>query len=390
MSRVITLAALLTKRTAAYYYKVGLGIATRIGLPVTSWQVGDPTRVQFNVESEYFEALDAVASGYVGSGFLDFAEGIWRYVTAKQGFNVDVPEATTATTDVVLTNPSFFAYDDIAPNDLTFKNSITGKTYHNTTGGNLPAKVGVTSGTLTVTVVADEAGSDSSAGAGEIDELVTTLGDTTCTNPVAAIAVDEQDWEVTKIQCREKQDSWSANGPKGAYSVVARDRKKSSTAAVTRVRVYGDSDVGEVTVYLAGPSGAVSETDRALVETGILKWATPLCVTPIVLACTNVVVPITYSLWVYKKVNKTAAEIAEAVEKALEQMFASRDIGGDIIPPATTGKLYVSLIESTIRNVFPEAFRVVVALPAADVALTNGQVAALGTVTPTITIVVNP
>ncbi len=387
--RTITLASLLVKHTQAEIYRYGLAIAKRVGLPVTSWQAGDPTRVQFQVESEFLEGLEEAASGYIGSGFLDFAVGIWRAITAKQYFNVDIPEATFATTDVVLTNPKGGVYD-IEPNDLTFKNVVTGKTYHNTTGGHLPAKVGPVNGTLTVTVEADEAGSDSSASATEIGELVTPLGSVTCSNAVAATGLDEQDWDTTKLQCREKQDSWSPNGAKGAYSTTARDRKKSGTGAVTRVRVYGDSEVGEVTVYLAGAGGAVSETDRALVELAILKWSTPICHTPTVLACTNVVVPVTYSLWVYKKVNKTAEEIAEAVESALEAMFAARDIGGDIIPPATTGKLYASLIKSTIEKVFPEAFHVDVTLPADDVPLAQGEVAALGTVTPNVTLVVDP
>jgi hypothetical protein len=102
------------------------------------------------------------------------------------------------------------------------------------------------------------------------------------------------------------------------------------------------------------------------------------------------VVPVTYELWVYKSVNKSSAEVAEGVEAALEQMFAARPIGGDIVYPATTGQLYRSLIESTIRSVYPQAFRVAVALPAGDTPLTNGQVAALGAIGATVNVVVDP
>jgi hypothetical protein len=109
-----------------------------------------------------------------------------------------------------------------------------------------------------------------------------------------------------------------------------------------------------------------------------------------VLSVTTVSVPITYELWIYKSANKSAAEVEEDVEEALEQMFAVRPIGGDIIPPDTTGKLYKSMIESTIRSTFPEAFRVSVSLPAGDTSLTNGQLAILGTITPTVNIVTDP
>jgi hypothetical protein len=46
--------------------------------------------------------------------------------------------------------------------------------------------------------------------------------------------------------------------------------------------------------------------------------------------------------------------------------------------------MFKSLIESTIRGVYPDdCFRVSVSAPAGDTALTNAQVAALGTVTAT-------
>lgn len=387
--RVTTLATLLVQHTKAEIYKYALGIATSIGLPVSSWQAGDPTRAAFFVEAEFLESLEAQRVGFTGSGFLDFAVGIWRPVIAKQGFNVDIPEARAATTTVTLTNTKGGVYD-IDPGDLTLKNTTTGKTYHSTTGGHLPAKVGAVNGTLDIVVVADEPGSDSSAGAGEIDALVTTLGTVTCSNALAAIGVDEQDWTITKQQCQDKLGSFSPNGPREAYRYVARNPDLTGTNAITDARVYGDSDVGEVTVYLRGPSGAVAESDRALVETAILKYATPLCVTPTVLSCTNVVVPITYSLNLYKSANKTATDAAADILTALEALFAGRPIGGDIVAPATTGKLYRSLIESTILRVFPQAFNVVVALPAGDTTILNNEVAALGTVTPTVTLVVDP
>src|SRR5262249_39771218 len=159
---------------------------------------------------------------------------------------------------------------------------------HNTTGGNLPAKVGVVNGTLTITVIADEAGSGSSAGAGEIDTLVTTSLGVTCSNATAAVGTDEQDESVTRQQCPDKLGSLSPNGPVDAYRYVARNSALTGSTAITRVRAYPDSDTGDVLVYLAGPSGAISSADRALAETAIADWATPLCITPTVSSATNV------------------------------------------------------------------------------------------------------
>lgn len=380
----VSLSSLLIQETKAAIYSAGLAIASAIGLPVTAWQAGDPSRALFNLEAETLEKLEEVVVGYIQSGFLDYSAGEWLKILAEQVYGVTVPDPTYATTDVVLTNAGGGVYD-LEAGDLTLKNSSTGKTYHNTTGGHLAA-----GGTLTVTVVADEAGSDSSAAATEIDELVTTLLGVTCSNATAAIGVDAQDEAVTRQQCRDKLGSLSPGGAKEAYAYVSRNADLTGTSAITRVRVYSDSDTGDVTVYLAGPSGAVAEADRALVEEAILEQVTPLCITPTVLSASAVTINITYELWIYQSVGKSAADIKADIETALESMFAARPIGGDIVAPATSGKMYTSLIDSTIRSVFSQAFRVSVTVPASDTALTNGQVAALGTVTGTVHIEKDP
>lgn len=386
----ISLASLILQVTKAEIYQFALGVANSVGLPVSSWQPGDPTRSLFNVEAELHSGpLQDSIVGFIRSRFLDLATGEWLKIKASQDYGVTVPGATYATADVVLTNASGGVYT-IEAGDLTLKNTVTGKTYRNTSGGTLAARTGAVNGTLTVSVEADEAGSDSSAGAGEIDELVTTLLGVTCSNALAAVGTDEQDAETTRAQCRARLARISPNGPSGASVDVARDSELTGTSNITRVRSYGDSTTGVVTTYLAGPSGAVVEADRALVEAAILQWATPLCITPVVLSCAAVSVPVTYELWLYKSCNKTAAEVAADVQTALETMLAAEPIGGDIIAGAATGKLYQSLIASTIRGVFPQAFRVTVSAPAGDTTLTNGQVAALGTVTPTINLVVSP
>lgn len=383
----VSLATLLVEETKEAIYNTGIAVARAIGLPVDTWQAGDPSRSLFHVEAETLSTLESTAAGYISSGFLDYASGEWLKILAEQQYGVTVPEATYATTTVTLTNTGGGYYPDIEAGDLTFKNSTTDKTYRNTSGGTLASGPGTT---LDVTVVADEAGSDSSAAATEIDTMVTQLTGVTCSNAEAAVGTDEQDESVTRAQCRAKLDSLSPNGPKGAYDYVARDPDLAGTSACTRSRTYSDSDTGDVTVYLAGPSGGVVEADRALIEEAILDYATPLCITPSVLAATNVTVAVTYSIWLYNSVNEDASEIEEAIEAALEAMFADRPIGGDIVPPATTGKLYQSLIVSTIRSVYPEAFRVTVSAPAADTDLDNGQVAVLGTVTSTINLIADP
>lgn len=385
----VSLATLLIQATKAQILNYALGIAQNLGLPVTSWQAGDPTRSLYMLESELLSTLESVVVGFISSGFLDFAHGDWLNVKAKQDFGVDVPGATFASTSCVLTNSGGSVFDDIEVGAITAKNTSTGKTYRNVTGGALAAAVGMTPATLALSFTADEAGADSSAGEGEIDDLVTTMLGVTISNPTAAIGLDAQDESTTVQQCRDKLGSLSPDGPKEAYAYVARNPDLAGTRAATRVRVYSDSDTGDVTVYLASSSGPIAEPDRALIETAILTWATPLCITPTVLSATGVAVAVTYTVWLYKSANKTADEAKADILAALENMIATRPIGGDIIPPAATGSLYASLIESTIRAVYPQVFRVVITLPG-DTSLGNGQVATLGAVTGTVNLVVDP
>ena len=377
----ISLASLILTETRAAIYNYALGIATSLGLPVTSWQVGDPTRSLYHVLSAKLAAFESNITGYIKSGFLDHSEDVWLKVNAEQTYGVEVPAATYAETTVVLTNSSTTALYIIDPGDLTFASSVTGKTYRNTTGGTL--SVGPAT-TLSVTVVADEAGSDSSAGATEITRLVTALDGVTCTNATAAVGIDEQAESVTKQQCKDMQDATSPDGARGAYAYFVRNPTYGGTSAITRVRTYGDSTTGIVTVYLAGPSGGSSAADVALAQLAIVTWCLPLCITPVVAAATNVTIAVTYELWLYKSCNKTVAEVRTAVSAALGVLFSQRPIGGDAVAPATTGKIYQSDILATIVKAIPEGFRASVSAPSGDTALTAGQVAVLGAVTGTI------
>lgn len=368
-----TLSTLLIEEDQASILAAGLALAATLGVPTTSWQPGDPTRSLYMLEALILEQLEQVVVGFIQSGFLDYAQGEWLTVVAQQVFGVTVPPATFAETDVTLTNSGGGVYL-IDPGDLTFKCSATGATYHNTTGGTLSGP-----GTLDVTVVADVAGSASSAGATEIDTLVTTLLGVTCSNAAAAIGQDVQSAAATIAQCRNKLGSLSPNGPAAAYSYVALNPTLTGINTITRVRVYPDSSQGIVQIYVAGASGAVSGGDVTAVYNAINEWATPLCITTEVSSAAPITINITASIWVYANVNQTNTQIEAAVQSALQSFFAARPIGGDIIPPAATGFVYNNMIASVIAGVFPgSTFDVAISGPVSDTSMPIGGVAQLG------------
>lgn len=390
-----TLSSLLVRKTKAEIYQLGLDAAELAGLTTTSWDTGDPTRSLYHYLAAVLDALEDIAVSFISGVSLELAaeraaetgDDTWLRIAAYELSGYVPTDATYAETSCTLTNPGGGVYE-IRAGDIIAQNSSTGALYHNEDGGTLAAGPATT---LALTFVAEEPGSDSNAGANEIDTLITKLDDVTITNATAAVGIDAESPTAIVAGAREKKGIFSPNGPRDSYNYVAKRSELTGVTTITRSRSVGDSDTGDVALYVAGPSGAVGGSDVTAVQDAIAEWSTPLCITPTVQSANDVIVPVTYTIWLYESVNKTQAEVEEAIADALETLFATRPIGGDIIPPATTGKLYVSLVLSEIRNVFPaHVFRVTLALPAIDVALAVDEVAVLGAVTPNVNFVTPP
>ncbi len=382
---LVTLASLIVEETKAQIYARGLAIAASYGLTTTSWAPGDPTRSLFHFISQILASLEVGVAGYVRSGFLDYAEGDWLTLQAEQVYDVDRVAGTFAETTITLTNAGGAVYI-IEAGDLTFQDSTTKKTFRNTSGGTLAA-TGDPGGDdeLELDIVADEIGSDSSAAAGDIDALVTPLLGVTCANATAALGLDEESDASLRDRCRAKLGTLSATGPRDAYDFVVRDASKyaAETTDITRSRTVSDSTTGDVQVYVAGTSGAVAGASVTEAQSIVEEWAAPQCITPTVSNATEVVVPVTYEVWIYESVGEETATIEAKIAEDLATMLSVRPIGGDIIG-VSAGKLYQSLIASTIKASYPaHTFRVSVTAPAGDTTLAINEVAVLGTVTAT-------
>lgn len=381
------LADLIIEETKAAIYTFALSIASSpsIGLDTTTWRPGDPTRSLYHVVSEKLASWESVVAAFIRAGFLDYATGDMLKIHAYQQFGYEADEATFGTCTCTLTNASGAVYVYEA-GDVTAKNTATDKTYRNTTGGTLNA-----GSTLSLTFTADEAGSDSNAAVGEIDDIVSGDLGVTIANTTACIGQDEESEASIVAGCRAKLGSLSAAGPAKAYEYVALASALTGDTESTRVRVYADSDTGDVSVILAGDAGGVSGTAVTAVEAALVEWAAPLTITPAVSSAAAVPIAVTYTLWIYDRVADDQTTIENAIEAALLAAFAARPIGGDIIPPATTGKVYADKIKAVIESVYEDdTFRVSMSAPAADTSLAVDEVATLGTVTPTITFVASP
>ena len=363
---VLSLAQLLVAETQTAIYDRAIALAKSALLPVTSWAPGDPTRSLYHLLSTTLANAEATIAGYIAAGFLDYSEGDWLILLAKQVYNVDAIGESYATCTCRITNAGgrYFEFD---PGDITVKKSGS-TTYHNTTGGVL-----IANGTLDLDFVADVSGSAGSATVGEITEMVTALLGLSVVNTTAAVGVDRESDESIRIRCRAKLGALSPNGPADSYNYIA----TSTVSSVTRAKTIGDHADGSVDVYVASSSGVVQAGDVALIQSAIAEQATPQCVTAVVHSATAKTVTVNYNLWIYDAVGETQAAIKSKIASALDAMFLARPIGGDVIP-GNSGKIYLSLISRTIEAVYPNhAYRVEMLSPTSDTTLAVNEVAVL-------------
>lgn len=373
----------------ASIYRV-LGV---LGVNTTSWGTGAVVRTMTVAVSAILSAFSSLQAQIAQSGFLDLATGDWLTLVAKYVYGVDRLDSTFATGFLTLSNAGGGIYD-IDPGDLIVATPVvlgdprSGKTYRNDAAIHLGAGATVTG----IPITAVEAGGDSTAGAGTITVLTTTLLNVTCSNPAALVGLDAETDAALRVRCSEKLGALSPMGPWDAYAYAARNAHRSTgePCGITRTRTLKDG-FGNVTLVVASASGAVGgtigdlTTDLGAVDEAIQQLAAPLAVTAHTETATAVNQPITYELWAYNTSGQSNTQIAALVSSALQAFTTNQPIGGNtLLPTDTTGYVWADAIKAAISSVLPQIFHVVVTVPAGDVALTNTQVMTLGTPTPNI------
>lgn len=372
---MINVFSLFVVQSIAVLFDRGIAVARAIGLPVTSWQDGDPTRSLYMYLAEVLNSLEGQVAEYIKAGFLSSAAGEWLTILAHEVFGLDRTEATFGTPTITLRNTKagFYVLD---PGDLTVKDSATGKTYHSTSVPLDPVTL-VPIGPLSAGVVAlfqltaDEAGSDSNCPANSIDTLVTTFNGVAFVSSTASIGQDEQSDPDLKLQCASTLGALSPNGPADAYEFVARNALLTGVTEVTRAKATQDGTTGDVTVFVASASGSVSGPSVAAVQAAEEQWATPLCITPTVVSSSAVAVNVA-AQFAGADIPIDFAASAAAALAALFKSLPIADESGYLLDPTT--------ITTAIRNAVPEATGFVSYSPNTPIAFTLGQVPTLGTV----------
>lgn len=349
MSTPLSVFTLIAKQTADEIFTLLLEVAELVGLPVTTWRPGDPTRTQFRGLARKLESADAIQSELAKANFItgpegERAEGDWLKLRVKDVYGVEAEEATFSTPSVVLDNTGGGLFE-LDAQGLVVSASSTGATFRNQSAVTInPSETGVL-----VSLVADVAGAAGTVGVDEIDTIVSpALTGVEIASSTAAIGADAQSDVGLIEQALATLGALSPNGPADAYEFVARSEALTGIAGVARAKADGDSTDGTVTVYVAAATAALDAPSVAAIQAACDVWAQPLCSDATVVAGTPHTVSVTYAL------TPAHPQAQDALEAALDAFYASVDFGGQISASALESIAHVvcgsTLISATATS----------------------------------------
>lgn len=356
-------------------------VLARLEVDTTQWPPGAVTRAMTYANSMMFSALSELQAEIAKSGFLDYATGTWLRLIARLVYGVTPIDATFATGEVTLTNNGGGLYS-VDAGDLVVANTVTGKTYKNLVGFDLGAGSGTT---VTVSVIAEEAGSASNANSAEIGAFVTQLTRVTVSNATALIAVDAESPAALRTRCREKLGALSPMGPWDAYAYAARTAKTldGTPSGIIRTRVTRDG-YGNLYLTVASATGVVAgaidnlTTPLGAADDAVQRQAAPLGVTAHTASAVLKSVSVSYHAWAYNTSGRSDAQIKALVATAMQAFFVAQPIGGvKLLPEDATGYVFTEALSACIHNAVPEIFRVALITPAADAELAGTEVPVL-------------
>ena len=384
-----------------------IGYAQTAKLKVNTWLKGDPSQAWLAVFAQGIFMFEAAIRDALRSQFLEFATDPgdddptvpqkkgWLSWKGEGDYYTFRISATFANGKVTLTNNGSTP-QSFGPDELTFQNSATTKTYRNSYD---PALYPEPHRSLTlnagasveIPVLAEEIGTASNAAPGEVDTLVSVLIGVTVANDSPILGSDRESRASYVARCRLQAASTSPNGPADAYRYIATTANRDGTIGgedkervnINRVFVTRNSMFGLVDVWIASPAGAPDPSDFAIVDALITQYAVPDCVTYTGHMATETTVSITYTVEATSSAGVDADDIKAAVLARLPDFFRTIPIGG-YKNTGLGGKLYLSRLRAEIGKAHPLIFDVTVSLPAGDTNIANGAVPILGLVTGTV------
>ena len=335
------------------------------GIPANNWRSGGVFSTLLTVFCWIFAGFTSVITSAINGLFLGTASGAWLTALAYYVYGVTRQNATFGTTSYTLTNVAGGVYNFV-PGQLVLQCSLNGNLFTNASTVTLSAGSPSSPSSATFEIVASVAGSLAGAPANAITTLVSPQTGVTGTNPTACIGVDQWSDTFLVAACYAALAARSQKGPAGAYlaAITGYSNVPGAVNTVTgfpvdvnRVQVWTDPDTGNITVYLASPSGAADPNDVAGVQIAIDAVARPMGVTATAVSCTVVDFPAGVTIWSTSAGVAVSNAIQLAALNALDAVVASYPIGGRV-KTGTQGYLFSSFLVTAAGAVDPSIYAV--------------------------------
>ncbi len=339
--------------------------------PASSWQAGSVPRTLLEIEAQGLSSLLSLVSQIALGGYVTQSPGVtgaagsWLDLVAQNVYGLTRNPALATQGVLTLTDAGGAGPFTVVAGQLWFA-STNGLRYTNTAGGTLSK-----SGTLQLAISAESPGSAYNVANLAISTMLTPLPGVTVSNPDPGggtwITLQQgTDAETDLALSTRCQGQWSALG-KGATAATYDLWARTASAEVTRTKVVADGTTGgQVDIYLAGASGAVSGAAVTAVQNYVAPRL-PTAVTQSTAAATNQAAAIAGTVYVY---TAQSAAAQAAVATNLAALIQATPVGGTLYLSAVIRAIGDA---SGVRN----SANVTINAVAADLVLTSAQVATL-------------
>ena len=363
---VTTVSDLIVARTADAIVTEQLDVLAAEEFPATSWQPGSVPRSLVKADATAMAAMDANVASLAKAGFLDDAESDWLTLLARSRYDVTRVAAAYTKGRVTLTVASGAGPYTISAAQLLVSDGT--RRWRST---NTSAVTATSSAPVSIEVRAETAGAAYNVSTGTITSVISpALAGLSVSNPVysngtwvTTAGADVESDASLRRRCRARWGTLGRGGNDAAYEYWARTGH-GREAEVTRASVVWGVGDGTLTVYLAGPSGAVSSGVENAVG-GWIETNKPGTDYPTVVSATARVVSLIATVTVDAASDSTANR-ALATD-ALAAYFAALDIGEDV----DLGALYRCLYAAT------GVIDADISQPADDISVNNNEIATL-------------
>ncbi len=426
----LSIGQILIPTTLRELKTVVLETADAVGLPTTTWVLGDPSERWIEIVARVVHAFVSTSVAQAFSGlFIDTATdpGDPGDVSADQTPRPGVLSAlgegqrgvprrnqTFATGVESVRNGNTFAIT-LRPGDLTFSRDFAADdgsfpTYTTTADDSIYTGAGGTvillpDVAIDLPIQADIIGTYSDATAtDQITTVVTgTFGSLTANNTGPVLGSERESRDDYRARLTRATARVATGGPVTLYEYAANTAADNTPlqrwdgtgpVAITRILVDGGfTTAGVVTVYLAGLGGAVDATDVESADANITGVPRGVITNPIGVVQgvgtystqaateTSVIVVGSARIKAKDRAGVSDADIQAAIVAALSAYFSVFPVSGlDPVTPGAAGVMYRNDLECVVRDAFPGLYGITVSTPAtATVAILWGHVATIVT-----------